>query len=158
MVKHDDIGQDQVEDFLRSWKDGVIEIGIAYQEDNNYKDVAKGFIQTHYAFDVGDVLFKPTYTNDVIFRNNPESALSYFVSGDISEDSGFAIKPWEKITVSDVNVLIEYTFCAVMGILNLKPLDSINQTKIAFTFILIKVNDRLKIKVHHSSELSRNSF
>ena len=44
MVKHDDIGQDQVEDFLRSWKDGVIEIGIAYQEDNNYKDVAKGFI------------------------------------------------------------------------------------------------------------------
>ncbi len=158
MVKHDDIGQDQVEDFLRSWKDGVIEIGIAYQEDNNYKDVAKGFIQTHYAFDVGDVLFKPTYTNDVIFRNNPESALSYFVSGDISEDSGFAIKPWEKITVSDVNVLIEYTFCAVMGILNLKPLDSINQTKIAFTFILIKVNDRLKIKIHHSSELSRNSF
>ena len=57
MVKHDDIGQDQVGDFLRSWKDGVIEIGIAYQEDNNYKEVAKGFIQTHYAFDVGDVLF-----------------------------------------------------------------------------------------------------
>ena len=158
MVKHDEIGQDQVEDFLRSWKDGVIEIGIAYQEDNNYKDVAKGFIQTHYAFDVGDVLFKPTYTYDVIFRNNPESALSYFVSGNISEDSGFAIKPWEKITVSDVNFLIEYTFCAVMGILNLKPIDSINQTRIAFTFILIKVNDRLKIKVHHSSELSRNSF
>ena len=116
MTKYNDISSIEVEDFLNSWKDGVIDIGIAYQKGNDYKEKARTFIETHYAFDIGDVLFKPTFTNDVVFRNNLEDALSYFVADDISEDSGFAIKPWEKITVSDVNFLIEYTFCAVMGL------------------------------------------
>jgi len=154
MTKHNDVNPNEVEDFLKSWKDGVIDIGIAYQEGNNYKERARAFIETHYAFDIGDVLFKPTYTNDVVFRNNPEAALSYFVSGDISEDSGFAIKPWENIKASEINFLIEDNLCAVMGILNLKPLNSENETKIAFTFILVKDNDELKIKIHHSSELN----
>tara|TARA_B100000929_G_C15245664_1_gene331416 strand:+ start:93 stop:557 length:465 start_codon:yes stop_codon:yes gene_type:complete len=154
MTKHNDVNPNEVEDFLKSWKDGVIDIGIAYQEGNNYKERAIAFIETHYAFDIGDVLFKPTHTNDVVFRNNPEDALSYFVSGDISEDSGFAIKPWEDIKTSEINFLIEDSLCAVMGILNLKPLNSENETKIAFTFILVKDNDELKIKIHHSSELN----
>ena len=132
----------------------MIDIGTTYQEGNNYKERARAFIETHYAFNIGNVLFKPTYTNDVVFRNNPEAALSYFVSGDISEDSGFAIKPWENIKASEINFLIEDNLCAVMGILNLKPLNSENETKIAFTFILVKDNDELKIKIHHSSELN----
>ena len=147
------INQDEVEDFLKSWKDGVLEIGSAYRKDNNYKEVAKAFIDTHYAFDVGDILFKPTYTTDVVFRNNFESALSYFVSGDIPEDSGFAIKPWENIDVSNINFLIESGLCAVHGVLNLKPSNSVYETKIAFTFILVKANDNIKIKIHHSSPL-----
>ena len=154
MTKHNHINQDEVEDFVKKWKDGVIEIGTAYQENNNFKEVARAFIQRYYAFEIGDVLFKPTYTNDVVFRNNSETALSYFVSGDISEDSGFAIKPWENIKVSNTNFLIEDNLCAVMGILNLKPLNSVNETEIAITFILVKVDDELKIKVHHSSELN----
>jgi len=154
MTKHNDVNRNEVEDFLKSWKDGVIDIGTTYQEGNNYKERARAFIETHYAFSIGDVLFKPTYTNDVVFRNNPEAALSYFVSGDISEDSGFAIRPWEDIKASEINFLIEDNLCAVMGILNLKPLNSENETKIAFTFILVKNNDEIKIKIHHSSELN----
>jgi len=154
MTEHNNIKRNEVENFLESWKDGVIDIGIAYQEGNNYREKARAFIETHYAFDIGDVLFKPTYTNDVVFRNNPEAALSYFVAGDISEDSGFAIKPWEDIKASEINFLIEENLCAVMGILNLKPLNSENKTKIAFTFILVKGNNELKIKIHHSSELN----
>ena len=80
--------------------------------------------------------------------------MSYFVSGDISEDASFAIKPWEDIKASEINFLIEDNLCAVMGILNLKPLNSENKTKIAFTFIVVKGNDELKIKIHHSSELN----
>jgi hypothetical protein len=79
--------------------------------------------------------------------------LSYFVSGDISEDSGFAIKPWEEINASEVSFILEDSLCAVMGVLNLKPLNSQNKTRIAFTFILVKDNDNFKIKVHHSSEI-----
>ena len=148
------INQDEVEDFLKSWKDGVLEIGSAYRKDNNYKEVAKAFINKHYAFEDGNVLFKPTYTTEVVFRNNLESALSYFISGDIPEDSGFAIKPWENINVSNVSFLIESGLCAVHGILNLQSSDSVNQTKIAFTFILVKTNDNIKIKIHHSSPLN----
>ena len=154
MTKYNDINSIEVEDFLNSWKDGVIDIGIAYQKGNDYKEKARTFIETHYAFDIGDVLFKPTFTNDVVFRNNVEDALSYFVAGDISEDSGFAIKPWEEIKTSEVSFILDHNLCAVMGILNLKHLNSENDTKIAFTFILVKDNDELKIKIHHSSELN----
>ena len=153
MTKYNDINSIEAEDFLNSWKDGVIDIGIAYQEGNDYREKARAFIETHYAFDIGDVLFKPTFTKDVVFRNNLEDALSYFVSGDISEDSGFAIKPWEDIKASEVSFVLEDNLCAVMGILNFKPLNSESKTKIAFTFILVKDNDKLKIKIHHSSEI-----
>ena len=105
--ENNDIISIEVEDFLNSWKDGVIDIGIAYQEGIDYREKARAFIETHYAFDIGDVLFKPTFTNDVVFRNNLEDALSYFVADDISEDSGFAIKPWEDIKVSEVNLILE---------------------------------------------------
>ena len=38
MTKYNDINSAEVEDFLNSWKDGVIDIGIAYQQGNDYKD------------------------------------------------------------------------------------------------------------------------
>ena len=153
MTENNDINSIEVENFLNSWKDGVIDIGIAYQEGIDYREKARAFIETHYAFDIGDVLFKPTFTNDVVFRNNVEDALSYFVAGDISEDSGFAIKPWEEIKTSEISFILDHNLCAVMGVLDLKPLNSENKTKIAFTFILVKDNDKFKIKIHHSSEI-----
>ena len=153
MTENNDINSIEVENFLNSWKDGVIDIGIAYQEGIDYREKARTFIETHYAFDTGDVLFKPTFSNDVVFRNNLEDALSYFVAGDISEDSGFAIKPWEEIKTSEISFILDHNLCAVMGVLDLKPLNSENKTKIAFTFILVKDNDRFKIKIHHSSEI-----
>ena len=153
MNRSNSINLNEVEDFLHSWKKGIIDIGTLFHENNDYKAEARSFIEKHYAFDIGDVLFKPTFTNEVVFRNNPEDALSYFISGDISEDSGFAIKPWEDIKLLGVNYILEDNLSAVMGILNLKPLNSENKTKIAFTFILVKDNDDLKIKVHHSSEI-----
>ena len=155
MNKYEYINSIEAEDFLNSWKEKILDIGIAYQEGNDYRGKARAFIETHYAFSSGDVLFKPTFTSDVIFRNNFEDALSYFISGDISEDSGFAIKPWQDIEASEVNFLVEDNFCAVMGILNLKSPNSENQTKIAFNFILVKDDNRIKIKIHHSSEINQ---
>mgnify|MGYP006101134277 CR=1 FL=1 len=153
MIKINEINKVEVVDFLSSWKNGVIDIGKIYKEGKDYKQRARAFIEKHYAFDMGDVLFKPTFTNEVVFRNNIDDSLSYFVAGDISEDSGFAIKPWVDIKLTEVNFILEDNLCVVMGVLNLKPLDSENKTKIAFTFILVKDNHELKIKVHHSSEI-----
>ncbi|MEC7735479.1 MAG: hypothetical protein VX847_05030 [Pseudomonadota bacterium] len=154
MTNKTEINVDEVNKFLNSWATGVIEIGKTFKDGGDTVDKAKEFIDSHYAFDFQDVLFKPTYTKEVVFRNNKEEALSYFISGDIKEDKGFALKPWEEISLDKIYTLTEHNITIVMGILNLKPLDSFNKIRLAFTFVLIKDdNDQLKIKVHHSSEI-----
>ena len=148
------IHKDEVVSFLDSWKSGVVSIGKTYTENNDFVSVAKDFISKHYNFTEGEVVFKPTFTKEVIFRNNKEDALSYFVKGNISEDNGFAIKPWEKIDLLDINIIIENGYCFCMGVLELFPLSKDESTKVAFTFMLVKdTNDSLKIKVHHSSPI-----
>ena len=148
------ININEVNNFLNSWTSGIIEMGKTFKEGGNTIKAAEKFIDSHYAFDFEDGLFKPTYTKEVIFRNTKDEALSYFVSGDIKEDKGFALKPWGKISLENIITLDESDFTIAMGILNLKPLDSISETKIVFTFILVKNNkDQLRIKVHHSSEI-----
>ena len=148
------IHKDEVVSFLDSWKSGVVSIDQTYTENNDFVSVAKDFISKHYNFTEGEVLFKPTFTKEVIFRNNKEDALSYFVKGNISEDNGFAIKPWEKIDLLDINIIIENGYCFCMGVLELFPLSKDESTKVAFTFMLVKdTNDSLKIKVHHSSPI-----
>ncbi len=154
MTNKTEINVDEVNKFLNSWATGVIEIGKTFKDGGDTVDKAKEFIDSHYAFDFQDVLFKPTYTKEVVFRNNKEEALSYFISGDIKEDKGFALKPWEEISLDKIYTLTEHNITIVMGILNLKPLDSFNKIRLAFTFVLIKDDkDQLKIKVHHSSEI-----
>jgi len=148
------MSSDQIKNFLTSWKDGVIEIGRVYLEGGDYEKSAEKFISSHYAFDNEDVLFKPTFTKEVIFRNSKDLALSYFVKGDIAEDNGFALKPWEEIKLEELNTIEEGNSIVAMGTLNFKPIDSEEMTKVAFTFLLINVGDTLKIKVHHSSPIS----
>ena len=140
-----------IKEFLNSWKEGVIEIGKTYQKGGNFTDIAEIFIEKHYAFSEENVLFKPTFTSETIFRNNKADAISYFIKGNISEDKGFALKPWETIELDEVNFLLEDNFTASMGTFLFKPLNEDEVTKVAFTFIFTQINNSLKIKVHHSS-------
>ena len=141
----------KVELFLDSWKESVIEIGKIYLDGGDYKKCAENFLSTHYAFDIEDVLFKPTFTKEVIFRNNKDDALSYFVKGSIEEDNGFALKPWESIDLVEVNSIEEDSLTIAMGAFNFKPVNQDEINLVAFTFLLIKDKDSFKIKVHHSS-------
>ena len=140
-----------IKKFLNSWKQGVIEIGKAYQEDGDFKKLAEIFIEKHYAFSEEDVLFKPTFTSEKVFRNTKSDAISYFVKGDISEDQGFALKPWKAIEVDELNFVLEDNCLASMGTLLFKSSNEDEVTKVAFTFIFTEINDSIKIKVHHSS-------
>ena len=142
---------DKIRQFLNSWKNGVIEIGKVYVDGGDYKKCAENFLSAHYAFDIEDVLFKPTFTKEVIFRNNKDDALSYFVKGSIEEDNGFALKPWERIDLVEVNSIVEDSLTIAMGAFNFKPVNQDVITLVAFTFLLIKDKNSFKIKVHHSS-------
>ena len=141
----------KVNEFLISWTQGVIDIGRVYKAEGNYKKTALAFIENHYAFDRGDVLFKPTFTKEIIFRNSIDMALSYFVGGMVEEDNGFALRTWEKIDLIQLNTI--ESIRAAMGLLNFKPVGSDIKTKVAFTFILDRSETIFKIKVHHSSPI-----
>jgi hypothetical protein len=153
IIKLIKMNEANIYEFLNSWKDGVIGIGSVYKLDGDYKKEATSFIDKHYAFNESNVLFKPTFTKQVIFRNNKEDALSYFIKGDIIEDNGFAIKPWKSIEPLEIHINIEDNFSIAMGVLELSPFSDENPTKIAFTFILDEFDNGIKIKAHHSSPI-----
>ena len=139
--------------FLNSWAKGVIQIGNDFVAEKDYMETALDFLSTHYAFDEEPVLFKPTFTKEVVFRNTKEAALSYFVKGYIEEDNGFALKPWEDISLEELKESKLNGLKAVMGTLKFKPAQSNDTTVVAFTFLLKEVGGKLKIKVHHSSPI-----
>ena len=147
------MSSNQIEHFLNSWKDGVIEIGRIHIEEGDYEKSAELFVSTHYAFDSEEVLFKPTFTKEFIFRNSKDLALSYFIGGEVAEDKGFALKPWEEIRLEELNIIEQDNLMVAMGTLNFKPLNLKENTLIAFTFLLIETDGSLKIKVHHSSPI-----
>ena len=147
------MSSNQIEHFLNPWKDGVIEIGRIHLEGGDYEKSAELFVSTHYAFDSEEVLFKPTFTKEVIFRNSKDLALSYFIGGEVAEDKGFALKPWEEIRLEELNTIEQDNLMVAMGTLNFKPLNLKENTLIAFTFLLIDTDGSLKIKEHHSSPI-----
>ena len=138
-------------EFIKSWIDGLSMIRTAYKKNENYKNMALEFINKHYLFNEESVLFKPTLTNKTIFRNSIDDALSYFIGGKYSEDTGFALKAFESVTINETNTIIENDLIAIMGILDFKLLSPAEHMRVAFTFILKTTESGLKIKIHHSS-------
>tara|TARA_B100000614_G_scaffold107158_1_gene96431 strand:- start:6 stop:449 length:444 start_codon:yes stop_codon:yes gene_type:complete len=145
------MASDKIKQFLNSWKNGVIEIGKVFLEDGDYVKRAEDFLSAHYAFDNEEVLFKPTFTKQKLFRNSYELALSYFVKGKIEEDNGFALKPWESIDLVELNSIEQTSLKVAMGAFRFKPMNKNEATLVAFTFLLIEDSSSFKIKVHHSS-------
>jgi hypothetical protein len=145
--------ESKIKDFLSSWTKGVIEIGQAYSNKENYEKEALKFLSKHYAFKTQQILFKPTFTKEKIFRNSLEEALSYFIKGEFTEDNGFALKPWEEINLKELNILNEENLSSVMGTLSFKPVSSSDTTLVAFTFVFCLEEEEIKIKIHHSSPI-----
>ena len=138
-------------EFIKSWIDGLSMIRTAYEKNEDYKNMALEFINKHYLFNEESVLFKPTLTNKTIFRNSVDDALSYFIGGKYSEDTGFALKAFESVTIDEINTIIENNLIAIMGILDFKLMSPTEDMRVAFTFVLKTTKSDLKIKIHHSS-------
>ena len=134
------------------WAQNVIEIGNLYIKKEDYKSRASVFVKQFYAFDVGDVLFKPTLASEKQFRCTYDDALSYFIGGHISEDKGFALKPWEKINFGERKIIILKEIALSMGNYFFQCVDGSDDVKVEFTFGYVKDKDNnLLINLHHSS-------
>ena len=134
------------------WAQNVIEIGKLYTKNEDYKSKASIFVKEFYAFDLCEVLFKPTLASEKQFRYTYDDALSYFVGGSIAEDKGFALKPWKKIHFSERKIIIFEDNALSMGNYFFQSFNDIDEVKVEYTFGYIKDNnENLLINLHHSS-------
>ena len=135
------------------WGNGIVEIGKEYTNKQDYKLLAKDFIQRHYGYNEGIVLFKPTLASVVQFRDTFEKALSYFVAGNdkYPEDQGFAIRPWTKVVFENSGIIVMENNAIVMG--NYFFTDTNGQeVKVEYTFgYFLDESGQVKIHLHHSS-------
>ncbi len=151
--KHDhSITKQEVLDAQKAWGDGIVAISDVYVNKGDYKARASEHIKSLYAYDQSEVLFKPTLASDDQFRESFDEALSYFVGGKISEDNGFAIKPWSKVRFGDQQIITDSDSAVAMGNYFFTPVGSDEETKVEYTFGYMKDEDgKLRINVHHSS-------
>jgi len=146
------ITKQDVLDAQEAWGDGIVAIGAVFQEDGDYKARAAEHITDLYAYEHSEVLFKPTLASDPQFRKTFDQALSYFVGGEIAEDSGFAIKPWSKVRFGEQQIITHSDSAVAMGNYFFTPVGSEEETKVEYTFGYIKdAEGRGRINVHHSS-------
>ena len=133
------------------WSEGIIKMGQMSNDRKSLENYASDFLDRLYNFD-DQVLFKPTKTKDIQFRNNKKSAISYFIAGvdrECNEDNGFALSSWSKITFENSDIIIEEESALAMGNYTFENDDS--KIKVEFSFGYKKVNGLVKINLHHSS-------
>ena len=144
--------EQEVIDAQNLWADQVLQIGYLYTSNLDYKKKAYDFVKNFYAYDISNVLFKPTLASKNQFRLKLDDALSYFVGGSINEDKGFALKPWKEIRFGDRSFILEDHTALVMGNYYFLASNASEEIKVEYTFGYIKNdNGELIINLHHSS-------
>ena len=137
----------------KNWGNALIKIGKCYTKGKDYKKAAKNLINDLYAYQSGQVLFKPTKTSDIKFRSTKEGALSYFIGNNkkFPEDKGFALQPWVNVRFKNEGIYINNNTAMAMGKYYFIPLKG-KTVAVEYTFGYIKEKDKpLKIVLHHSS-------
>lgn len=134
----------------KKWSDGLLKIVEKHQNNKDYTLEASNFINEVYAYNSGEVLFKPTLATDVQFRLNKVAALSYFVGGnsDFKEDKGFALKGWTAVRWENSAIKLEGDIAFAMGNYYFKNKD--RELKVEFSFSYKKEGNYLKIILHDS--------
>ncbi len=145
------IKENEVLEAQDKWSCGIINIGDKFLANEDYLSYAEIFLDTLYAFNMGDVLFKPTFASETQFRLTKKAALSYFVGGNTSltEDDGFALMNWKSIRFENKRIRIEGDIAITMGNYFMKR-DNV-ETKVEYS-IVYKKDDQgnLRIILHDS--------
>jgi len=152
VAKGERITREEVINAEKAWGDAIVSIGKAYSNKGNYKALAVKTVDTLYGYDEGTVLFKPTKALKKEFRLTKEDALSYFLTGIVHEDHGFAIQPWSKVRFENSGIIIDNDSAIAMGNYYFTDVNTGKEVKADFTFGYFKdENRKLLINVHHSS-------
>ena len=135
----------------KEWSEGIIKMGQISNNRALLESFVSDFLDDVYNFQE-KVLFKPTKAKVEQFRNNKESAVSYFIAGDdkkCKEDNGFALSNWSKITFENSDIIINKNQGLAMGNYTFENNES--KIKVEYSFGYIKINKSIKINLHHSS-------
>lgn len=135
-----------------AWGLGIVDIGKLYADGGDYKAYARKMIADMYGYGDGEVLFKPTKAAEDEFRETPDQALSYFVTGDEEEDHGFALQPWSKVRFDNTGIVINDDDAIAMGNYYFTEAKTGKEVKADFTMGFHRAKDgSLDIFLHHSS-------
>ncbi|ALG68883.1 hypothetical protein [Beggiatoa leptomitoformis] len=146
------ITEEEVLAAQKTWGEAIVAIGKAYVAKEDYKAVATKTVETLYGYHEGEVLFKPTKASQQQFRLTKEEAISYFISGVIPEDHGFAIQPWTNVRFENKDIIIDSDSAIAMGNYYFTDAKTDKEAKVEFTFGYKRgVDDNLLINLHHSS-------
>ena len=152
VMKDNGIVEKEVMEAQKIWGEAIVAIGEAYTQKEDYKVLAEKVVDTLYGYDEGVVLFKPTKASEKQFRLTKEEAVSYFVTGIVPEDRGFAIQPWRKVRFENAEIIINGDSAIAMGNYYFTDANTGKEAKVEFTFGYFKdENGKLRINVHHSS-------
>ena len=148
------ITEKEVLEAQEKWAAGVMDIGKKFFEKKDYVSYAEIFLDTLYAFSVGDVLFKPTFASETQFRLTKKAALSYFIGGDsdFTEDTGFALMNWCNIRFENIRICIEGNIAITMGNYYFMKTDNI-ETKVEYSFVYKKDDTGNLCIILHDSHL-----
>ena len=134
------------------WADAIVATGAAYSGGKDYRAVAEETVDALYGYAEGPVLFKPTKASEKQFRLTREEAVSYFVTGAVPEDHGFAIQPWSAVRFENAGFVIDGASAIAMGNYYFTDANTGEEAKVEFTFGYFRDGQgRLRINLHHSS-------
>jgi len=137
----------EVEAAQISWGKGIVKIGKA----KDPRKVALEHLDEFYAFDHGQVLFKPTLASVDQFRGTKKEALSYFIGQDLAEDKGFALAPYTKVRWENEGIITDEDSAVAMGNYFFTETNG-KEVKVEYSFGYTKDKEgTLKINLHHSS-------
>lgn len=144
--------KDLINIYQKKWAKGIVELGKSKGDIVTSKKLATDFINSLYDFKNGTVQFKPTKASEFQFRNDFDSALSYFIGNntDFPEDSGFALKPWLDIEFKNDSINLVDNVGIAMGNYFFTDLKGI-KIKVEYSFVYKREGESLKIILHHSS-------
>ncbi|MBT6447450.1 MAG: hypothetical protein HOK38_01745 [Flavobacteriaceae bacterium] len=147
------ITTDQIEKVQSKWGENLVEIGRHKNNKKDYEMATNSMLNELYAFENGEVLFKPTRVVEKQFRLNLEAAKSYFIGGNpnFSEDLGFALEPWVSVKFVNGAITLNNNHAIAMGnYFFTSPNGEELKAEYTFGYIKDKRGD-LKINLHHSS-------